>query len=156
MQTSDDSYLRKSHQYKLSSARLHILYTLRTLTPFPQKGQHLKTERLKLLDRTSTGTQSWCGQMAEGQELQQSLCSHIWAIFKTPTTKFTKTLPASGRLVSRIMGDVRVMVHDGLGSFSAVTMIAASSTQRFTSYLSSVTVCNNRQWTYDQVYKISF
>ncbi|WAR00849.1 hypothetical protein MAR_025221 [Mya arenaria] len=47
-------------------------------------------------------------------------------------------IPASA--VSRMMGDVRVMVHDTWGSMLLVTMMAASSTQRFTSYFSSVTV----------------
>ena len=78
-----------------------------------------------------------------GQELWQFLCTYL-SHLENAEHRVTKTLPASGRLVSRMMGDVRVMVHEGLGSFSAVTMIAASSTQRFTSYLSSVTVCNNR------------
>lgn len=48
--------------------------------------------------------------------------------------------PPSGRLASRMTGDVRVMVHVVCGSLSEDTMMAASSTQRFSSYFSSVTV----------------
>ena len=43
-------------------------------------------------------------------------------------------------LVSLMIGEVRVMVQETWGSVLLVTIMAASSTQRFTSYLSSVTV----------------
>lgn len=118
---------------------------LKTQHLSPQQNKHLKTseatnprERESLLQHTKLMRTHNRGSRVVAISLQPYL-SHL----ENAEHRVTKTLPASGRLVSRMMGDVRVMVHEGLGSFSAVTMIAASSTQRFTSYLSSVTVCDN-------------
>ena len=130
---------------------------LKTQHLFPQQNRHLKTSEgtnPRERERACSSTQSWCGHTTEGARVvaisPQTYLSHL----ENAEHRVTKTLPASGRLVSRMMGDVRVIVHEGLGSFSAVTMIAASSTQRFTSYLSSVTVCNNRYSAYERDFQI--
>lgn len=56
---------------------------------------------------------------------------------KTSLEKFvtssTSWLPPSDKLVSLITGEVKVTVQEVLGSFSLVTIIAASSTHRLSS-----------------------